>query len=255
MSRQHLPKNKKILIVSAGMNNTFTSLYNLWGMCTTNVNQFMQTPEKFCLIVFTGGSDITSSYYGDISPKFCNNSEHRDKKEKALFEHAVNHEIAITGICRGAQLITALAGGRIMHDIDGHGHGGHLMYTYKDDAPIRVNSMHHQMCLPGPGTYVIGWSDKSIVKNGYIGNYEKLVEWDGPNTEAILVPKIKAAAVQYHPEWLNVSNIGYVWYYKLIRNLLSLPMDEMIEKYTHKRGKGAWFMEKDKIEGTVLASQ
>jgi gamma-glutamyl-gamma-aminobutyrate hydrolase PuuD len=53
------------------------------------------------LVVFTGGEDVTPSFYGDKKHSYTGNSPERDEREAQLFNRCVERNIPMVGICRG----------------------------------------------------------------------------------------------------------------------------------------------------------
>lgn len=116
-------------------------------------------------IVFTGGEDIDPNLYGgDFHPSVEFVSFERDSFEKRLYEKAFAKQIPMLGICRGMQMINALAGGDLYQDLQSEykGASGHSMgrdlsrgilkiFTEKNSKinkilgdEILVNQFHHQ---------------------------------------------------------------------------------------------------------------
>ncbi len=116
-------------------------------------------------IVFTGGEDIDPNLYGaDFHPSVEFVSFERDAFEKYLYEKAFAKKIPMLGICRGMQMINALAGGDLYQDLKSEykGASGHSMgrdlsrgilkiFTEKNSNinkilgdEILVNQFHHQ---------------------------------------------------------------------------------------------------------------
>ena len=118
-----------------------------------------------------------------------------------------------------------------MHDITGHRSGVHSMVcSHERKKVIRVNTTHHQMCLPGKGSYIVGWvpNRKSMY---YIGHDDERVNYPGPEVEAIIFPKAMAFAVQYHPEMMSPGSDGWKYYHDAVQDLLELTVEEFVEKY------------------------
>lgn len=142
-------------------------------------------------ILFSGGEDIHPIFYGE-SPlmKLGTISPERDRWEFELYRLAFEKKIPILGICRGCQLITAAAGGRLYQDIDtqvnfvaGHhpiGISGDEIYHFVDIADsthlhkilkkdnIGVNSFHHQSVKELAPDFKMG----AISKDGIIEAFE-----------------------------------------------------------------------------------
>ena len=188
-----------------------------FGPRHVDVLTFLDNPEKFQFVLFTGGEDISPKLYNEVSPKgFCyGTNERRDNTELAVYKKAMQCGIKMVGICRGLQFLTAMAGGRLIHHTPDHAGNDHLMYlqtSWHGKKQIIVNSLHHQMCLPAPGSYVIGWAPKEVSNDIYYGNYDEPIAWDGPDVEAMYLPSVNSFGVQWHPEFMNESSDAYRWF-------------------------------------------
>lgn len=220
--------NKKILV--AGCNSYAVAVEGL-GKLTNNVDNFFGHPEEFSLVLFTGGADVSPELYGDTSPKrYCCNSPDRDAFENTIFDHALKNGIRMTGICRGSQFINVHSGGRMLHHITNHSQY-HTFACYKTKDTIVVSSTHHQMCIPGKGGYVVGWSPERR-SHVYIGFADEVENYVGVEVEAILYPATLCFGVQYHPEFMSKSSAGYLWYWQAVKDFLQLPIDEFTKLYT-----------------------
>ncbi len=153
-------------------------------------------------LVIGGGNDISPEHYGgDIDAKVKHDPE-RDQLEIMWINRALDETIPMVGICRGAQLINVVLGGKLHLDIR---HMRRLTYNRPGLLPtkqvwlepnsglseitgkthIRVNSLHHQAIdLPGDKLRRIGWDLDGITQ---------VVE------STINCPII---GVQWHPEYL-----------------------------------------------------
>jgi len=151
-------------------------------------------------ILFEGGSDIHPKIYGaeNTDSGVGNDLSHRDKVEIKAFKDAINKKALIIGICRGAQLACALAGGKLVQHVNRHG-GEHNVTTKTGDV-FKVSSVHHQMMYPWDIEHtLLAWSSekRSDVYKGYqLDEAKHVVE-----PEACFFPQIKALAFQWHPEW------------------------------------------------------
>lgn len=159
--------------------------------------------KKSDVIIFGGGADINPETYGELPAGRTYVSDAREKVEKADFREGLKLGKKMFGICRGQQLLCALAGGKLIQDVTGHG-GDHSITTF-DDLKVRTNSIHHQMINPyvikNPKDYkILAWSTKRL-SSRYIGARDKPVylPWDFKEIEAIIFPKINAFSVQFHP--------------------------------------------------------
>jgi hypothetical protein len=123
-----------------------------------------------------------------------------------------------------------MSGGRMMHDISCHT-GSHAFESFVDDEVIAVTSTHHQMIIPPEDGFVIGWS-KERLSHYYVGRNDVLEDWDGPETEAIFIPRTRCAAVQYHPEYMKPDSQGYLWYWNMVSFFLNNSLEQFQKHYT-----------------------
>lgn len=219
----------KILIVN-GM--SYGDAVEGLGTLTEDTTEFMARPEKFRLVLFTGGSDVDPSFYGETSPKMlCMSNIKRDNFERTIFKHAVNYDIKMAGICRGLQFINVMAGGRLIHHLDGHNGLYHDFECQKDDIIRRVNTMHHQIVIPPKDAIIVGWSPEKLSKR-YIGDKDEEVNWPGPEVEAVIYPELGACGVQWHPEMMLERDDGYKFFYNMVRAILQLDTEDFVNLYT-----------------------
>lgn len=172
------------------------------------------TPDDTFL--FEGGTDISPRLY-DQSP--ATRTQHadrvRDAQEEAVFLRAKKVGASFIGICRGAQLLTALAGGELIQDVSGHAGSNHFitvrsMENAPKDIPgsLITNSLHHQMMFPfglPEEEYVLeGWCETPRSTHYTI---EGDIDLKGKLPTKFVEPEIvwyknlKALAIQGHPEF------------------------------------------------------
>lgn len=159
--------------------------------------------EQDSMLVVWGGSDISPKLYNHPQSKTTHPYPERDRSEWALMQRAKDMGIPIIGVCRGAQMLCALAGGFLIQDVRGHA-GRHPAHTV-DGTVIQVNSIHHQMMagyenLPHE---LLAWSSTPLSPR-YI--YKDDQEYLPPNgfveAEFIYFPEVKGYAIQWHPEMM-----------------------------------------------------
>lgn len=171
----------------------------------TDVNSFL---------LLHGGTDIAPTLYGEqANPRTdVKLPTERDLLEVACVKRAVSLGIPILGICRGAQMLCALNGGKLVQHVIGHNSGQHMIKTY-DGKTMNTNSVHHQMMYPWGTDYeLLAWSEG--ISPCYQG--AKAVDIDFPaeayadehandpkEPEIIWFPRIKGFGVQGHPEWAD----------------------------------------------------
>jgi len=193
---------RRILIVNDGRDcgASYSPFFARFGEVTNDVNALKLNPFNFKLVVFTGGSDVSPTLYGDTSPNnICCSSLERDIEEVSIYKFAQTRGIKMAGICRGMQFLNVMTGGKMMHDISGHNSGNHEVMVRDRDVPFLTNSFHHQMCIPHVDTHILGWSNIRLSKR-YVGAEDEVVKYKGPEVEAIYMPWLKAVGLQWHPE-------------------------------------------------------
>lgn len=166
------------------------------------------------LLVFWGGEDIHPSLYGEEpNGAHCGRKPSgRDNFEALMFQHAYGI-IPMLGVCRGAQLITALTGGKLWQDVKNHT-SQHLI-VLPDGSKIMTNSLHHQMMRPTPEMEILAHTETAL--SPYKTNVHGSFRDENPEPEICYHPQAKALLIQGHPEYNSASNELV----RLTRNLLS----------------------------------
>ena len=168
------------------------------------------------VIVLWGGEDINSWIYRE--KHWQTGLEHpmsrRDAREFNIVFDAKAKGIPIIAVCRGAQLMTAIAGGKLIQHVYHHA-GQHHEIKTDDGRVMLANSYHHQMCYLEGGANgdgrvdheLIAWShpNRSSIYYGSEGTYSpelpatRELGWREP--EVFWLPAWKALCIQGHPEY------------------------------------------------------
>lgn len=175
-------------------------------------------------IVLWGGTDINPKFYGQTPHPMTWHEEdsHRDKKEWEWLHEAVSRDIPIIGVCRGAQLMCAAAGGSLFQHVTGH-QGAHSITT-NDGRVYQQPSAHHQMLnlteLSSDKYELLAWSTKKLSKRyeDEHGIYKIPDEFKEP--EVVYFPKLRGLAIQSHPEWCSVDDPFNLYVFELVNKLL-----------------------------------
>jgi len=170
------------------------------------------------LVVFTGGEDVTPALYGDAAHKFTGNSPYRDEQEKAVFNYCVDHDIPMVGICRGAQFLNVMSGGRMYQHVSGH-LGNHEIVDMDSGDTIVVSSTHHQMMMPSGKAIIKAISTLGGTREWYDGQVFKR---DVSNTdyEVVFYPETRCLCFQPHPEFPGEHYAGMRDYFTHLVNEL-----------------------------------
>lgn len=163
------------------------------------------------ILVLWGGEDINPELYNHPRHTKTGRPSQRDDREWGMIKRAIELSIPIVGICRGAQMLCAAAGGSLIQDVKGHAGPFHLIET--DLGKIyQVNSIHHQQLyledMPTEDYKLLAKAYHPT--NNLVGfhhqwkNNQDIKVYHEP--EAVWFPKIKGLAIQWHPEYMMATH-------------------------------------------------
>ena len=167
----------------------------------------IKTPD---LIIFTGGEDVDPTLYNEKKGKFTNSNPSRDIVEKLKFDSNMFSGIPKLGICRGAQFLTIMNGGKLIQHVEGHTNISHNIQLYSGNILV-LPSDHHQMMYPfdmDKNSYeLIGWSERHL-SSIYLDGDNKNMKLEFPfyEPEVIYYNNTNSFCIQAHPEWDCGSN-------------------------------------------------
>lgn len=176
------------------------------------VNCFTSGFKGIDAFVLWGGTDIHPSLYKEEPSRYSgapHEPSERDIFEWKALQYCKANDIPVIGVCRGAQMMCAFAGGKLIQHVAGHANGGHHVDTI-DGQSFYVTSAHHQMLdLRGTDHELIGWSN---VKRSHI--YATATEERDPyfyspdfkEPEFVYFPTMRGIAIQGHPEWAEPTS-------------------------------------------------
>lgn len=185
--------------------------------------------EKLDLIIFAGGSDVSPALYQESKHITTSSDPERDVFESSVYKYARLYKIPIIGICRGAQFVTVMSGGKLFQHVENHGiQGTHPLYLEGSTEIIsEITSTHHQMMCLDENISYIPLLMSSRRSSFYCVNdkvtYTNLLTDQEP--EVIYYPRSEALAIQGHPEYMpkNSSITGLLNFYLSI--LFNLTFD------------------------------
>ena len=164
------------------------------------------------ILILHGGEDISPSIYGQTPSKYTHASKklsQRDRYEINLAEQAIKLGIPIFGICRGAQLACAIAGGSLVQHVENHVTSGHDITTSTEET-YKTSSCHHQMMFPWEIEHeLLAWTAPKL-SDKYVIEHNEFIDVE-IEPEVVFFPQIKTIAVQGHPEWMSF-NSAFVQY-------------------------------------------
>jgi len=178
-------------------------------------------PTKNDVILFCGGEDISPSIYNQRRSRHTHAAEERsgrDDFEIKAFKYGMKQGTKFLGICRGAQLLCALAGGSLYQHVNNHAGRGHPMTT-NDGRTIEVCSVHHQMMNPqGTKHELLAWAT-DIFSDVHLIEGEQNVKVE-VEPEVIYFTEINALAIQYHPEFMKQASSAVQYSLELAKKYL-----------------------------------
>jgi GMP synthase-like glutamine amidotransferase len=156
------------------------------------------------LIIFTGGADVSPDLYGEHQNYKTHCNPYRDFGEIAIYNKALAYGIPMLGICRGAQLLTVMAGGTLVQHAENHAIAETHGIAFTDGSnPIEITSTHHQMMypffLPDENYELIAYSSKQRSES-YEKARGKTFSYMPYEPEIVYYNKINALCIQGHPE-------------------------------------------------------
>ena len=167
------------------------------------------------LVYFGGGADVHPALYGhkNVASMVGHLPSLRDVFERQVFQDAVELNIPIFGICRGAQLLCALSGGSLIQDVEGHAGGDHMLTvvnadTGRKEEAFSIPSTHHQMMNIDNinDADLLAWTAPRSRK--YIRDTNKVPHRDGTfDPEIVYFSNTNALAVQGHPEYYDTDSL------------------------------------------------
>ena len=201
--------------------------YSPWGTGThigcfdqlfdTSKNCLKHGFENIDAFVLWGGTDIHPSFYNEKHSGYSGAPHlpsERDVFEWKALQYCKANGIPVIGVCRGAQLMCAFVGGKLIQHVSGHNQSHDV--TTSDGQTFEVTSCHHQMLdLRGSEHELLGWSTEKLSKT-YVNEDTALKDFyyygeQFQEPEMVYFPMLKGIAIQGHPEWAN-PNSPFVQY-------------------------------------------
>lgn len=156
------------------------------------------------VVVFTGGPDVDPRYYGETPlDGYYWGDEERDHEDIGNYLHCLEEGIPMIGVCRGAQFLAVMYGGKLHQHVEGH-QGAHPLWDLSTKARLlNCSSVHHQSVRHGcPGMEIIA-IDPSQKKKLSADSEGKEIVSKGPTVEAFFIRETCALGVQGHPEYAD----------------------------------------------------
>lgn len=172
------------------------------------------------LVVFAGGSDVDPSLYGATKHNLTHFDRKRDDADMDLYLMCVEHGIPMFGVCRGAQFLHVMNGGKLFQHVDNH-YGTHGIFDLKSKQRIeKISSVHHQMVMPNVDGGMEIIATCAVSQNRWVDPVDCRVG-TGLDVEAFYYAETACLGVQGHPEYE-----GYNFFTKWCLDLINTYTQE-----------------------------
>lgn len=177
--------------------------------------------KKADVVIFPGGADVDPKLYGFKAISQTYVSEYADKRDMNAYNKLKPNQLAV-GICRGAQFLCVMNGGKLIQDVKGHAIGKthSILTTQKPTIELQALSLHHQMMYPfnlSTDDYTILYKSNcgyeycdSVSESGKPLNLNYIYDYGEP--EVVVFHKENkpmSLAIQSHPEMMRLES-GFV---------------------------------------------
>lgn len=173
--------------------------------CTYDVGECLDAD----LTVWTGGTDINPILYGEEPDEHTQPPDNeRDLLEMEIYNllSKPDNNRKKVGICRGAQFLNVMNGGKLIQHFEGHTNCNHWATEIEHNLTIKVNSDHHQ------GILINRERGRIILEVDPVPGYTTGL------VEACYYPTSSSLCFQPHPEWKHFATHDY--FFKLLNRFL-----------------------------------
>lgn len=177
------------------------------------VTVFKWTPSDLKnaeVVIFPGGEDINPELYNEKAISNVYYNQILDNIDVNTYNEAKN-KFKI-GICRGAQFLNVMNGGKLWQDVNNHTRD-HMVMDDSGDV-FKVTSTHHQQMRPAPNGIILLSAKECDYKTNEIGTFVEATD-----IECVWYPETKSFCYQPHPEF-NFNSECCDWFYRQIMSLI-----------------------------------
>jgi gamma-glutamyl-gamma-aminobutyrate hydrolase PuuD len=173
------------------------------------------------IVQFTGGSDVTPMLYGEEVNRYTNYDMCRDLEEVYLFNKFLHSGIPMVGICRGAQFLNVMSGGKMWQHVDNHCEDHYVDHLDMGERYL-CSSTHHQMMRPSLQAEIVGVASpaRTTAKMG-AADYNHCVSTINIDVEVLWYEHTKCLCFQPHPEYRGYEECEE-FYFNLLNRYLGV---------------------------------
>lgn len=168
--------------------------------------EIVSSMELADMVMFAGGPDVNPAIYGDKLHPMTRCSVALDRYECAAFNRALTLKKKMVGICRGAQFLCVMSGGRLVQ------HQANIdsvhQVTSDDNKEYWVTSDHHQAQYPWglaqKDFRVLAWT-QGLSPFHHDGDEREMVYEEVKGAKEVEIChylNTKCLGIQCHPEWM-----------------------------------------------------
>lgn len=200
-------KSINVLINPNAISSSYIAFLSLrFNVKTIAADSWNSSEDKIDLVLFTGGEDVDPSYYGESKGSRTGiNRKRDDYEQKYMFSRSTLRQTPKLGICRGAQFLTVMSGGKLIQDVTGHAistlHRISFMNGLKSD--IEITSTHHQMMNP----YEMNEEAFNII--AVSTHFQSSHYLNGEDVGIALPKNFKEPEIVYYPNHLSLAIQGH----------------------------------------------
>lgn len=154
------------------------------------------------IVCFTGGEDVDPAMYGEVPIPETFFNPKRDGIEAYLYAEAVQGNKPMVGICRGAQFLNVMNGGKLWQDVDKHAvASGHSVTDIRSGEVLHnMTSTHHQQMIAGEQAVILAAAALSLEKKA-MGRTVVREKPELDDMEVLWYPDSMSLCFQPHPEF------------------------------------------------------
>lgn len=151
--REDLPdmKGLKVFVLNGAFYGNVVHMFAHAGAEKAN------SVETADIVVFIGGDDVSPELYNQkkVQGVGVHTDGERDTVEEFFYRKAVALKKPMFGICRGAQFLHVMNGGKLWQHVNNHGGRNHTIVDIEMDCELEATSIHHQMLQDSPDLTVV----------------------------------------------------------------------------------------------------
>lgn len=183
--------------------------------------EIVHHPDEADVILFAGGADVSPALYGEQPIEGVYTHFDRDVYNTRLWREMKPHQKAV-GICRGAQFLNVMNGGKLWQDVNNHTRD-HELFDIENMIHVPVSSTHHQMMRPTNRAEIIAIAYESTRRDAY-RDHERDPDgiWDEGNEDIEVVfynDTNPTLCFQPHPEYFQYTECTE-YFFSLLRRYL-----------------------------------